>query len=58
MDFRVFSALAIDADERLVPSPCPFILTDRRPGTYVTWGKMLCRGRQAGGQVDRQTDRQ
>jgi hypothetical protein len=43
MDFRAFLALAVDADERLVPSPCPFIPTDRPPGTYMTWGKMLCR---------------
>jgi hypothetical protein len=47
MDFRAFSALEIEADERLAP----FIPTDRRSGTYLTWGKMLCRA-----SLDRQID--
>lgn len=43
VDFRAFLASAIDADGRLVLSTCPFIPTDRRTGTYLTWGKMPCR---------------
>ena len=43
VDFRAFLVLAIDADARLAPSPRPFIPTDRRSGTHLTWGKVLYR---------------